>query len=65
MCFQCMILLFEMYKFWMNFFCTIFIIKSWDVKFVMYVRWKINSNKKILIKKIEKEIKKIGYTAIN
>jgi hypothetical protein len=28
----------------MKFFNTISIIKSWDVKFVMYVRWKINGN---------------------
>jgi hypothetical protein len=33
----------EMYKLWMNKFCKIFIIKSWNVKFVMMVRdgsWK-------------------------
>jgi hypothetical protein len=32
---ECMILMCEMYELWMNFFCKIFIIKSWDVKFVM------------------------------
>jgi len=35
MCFQCMILMFETYELWMNEFCTISIIKSWNVKFVM------------------------------
>jgi hypothetical protein len=34
-CFQCMILVHKMYKLWMNEFCTIFITKLWDVKFVM------------------------------
>jgi hypothetical protein len=42
--FQCMILVCGMFKLWMNVFCTISIIKSWDVKFVMYVQWKINGN---------------------
>jgi hypothetical protein len=36
-CVQCTILVCEMYKLQVNEFCTIFIIKSWDVKFVMYV----------------------------
>ncbi len=31
------ILVCEIYELWMNKFCTIFIIKSWDVKFVMFV----------------------------
>jgi len=35
MCFQCMILMLETYELWMNEFCTIFIIKSWNAKFVM------------------------------
>jgi hypothetical protein len=35
MCFQCMILMFETNKLWMNEFCTSFIIKLWNVKFVM------------------------------
>jgi hypothetical protein len=35
MCFQCMMLMLETYKLWMNEFCTISIIKSWNVKFVM------------------------------
>jgi hypothetical protein len=35
MCFQCMILVCEMFKLWMNKFCMISIIKSWDAKFVM------------------------------
>jgi len=35
--FQCTILMCEMYKLWMKFFCTICIIKSWDVEFVMLV----------------------------
>jgi hypothetical protein len=35
MCFQCMILVCETYELWMNKFCTIIIIKSWDTKFVM------------------------------
>jgi hypothetical protein len=37
MCFQCMILMCKMYELWMNKFCTISIIKLWDVKFVMLV----------------------------
>jgi hypothetical protein len=37
MCFQCTILMWETYELWMNKFCTISIIKSWDVKFVMLV----------------------------
>jgi len=32
MCFQCMILVCETYKLWMNKFCTISITKSWYVK---------------------------------
>jgi hypothetical protein len=36
-CFQCMILVCETYELWMNKFCTIFIIKLWDTKFVIYV----------------------------
>jgi hypothetical protein len=36
-CFQSTILVWETYKLWMNEFCMIFIINSWDVKFVMYV----------------------------
>jgi hypothetical protein len=59
MCFQCMILMCEMYKLWLNFFCTTSITKSWDTKFVMYVRWKINGNLKNLIKSIEKRSKKL------
>jgi hypothetical protein len=35
MCFQCMILVCKMYKLWMNEFCTIFISKSGDDKFLM------------------------------
>jgi hypothetical protein len=35
MYFQCMILVHETYKLWINEFCMIFIIKSWVVKFVM------------------------------
>jgi len=35
MCFQCMILMHEMYELQMNEFCMISIIKLWDVKFVM------------------------------
>jgi hypothetical protein len=35
MCFQCMILMLETYELWMNEFCMIFIIKSWNAKFVM------------------------------
>jgi hypothetical protein len=34
-CFQCMILVCEMYKLWMNEFYTISITKSGNVKFVM------------------------------
>jgi hypothetical protein len=34
MCFQCTILVHETYELWMNEFCTIFIIKSWVVKFM-------------------------------
>ncbi len=37
MCFQCTILMCEMYKLWMDKFCTVCIIKSWDAKFVMLV----------------------------
>ncbi len=36
LCFQCTISVHEMYKLWMNKFCTISITKSWDVKFLMY-----------------------------
>jgi hypothetical protein len=36
MCFQCTILMCEMYNLWMNEFCMIFITKLWDVKFMMY-----------------------------
>jgi hypothetical protein len=39
MCFQCTILMCEKYELWINEFCMIFIIKSWNVKFVMLV-WK-------------------------
>jgi hypothetical protein len=35
MCFQCMISMHEMYKLWMNEFCTIFITMPWDAKFVI------------------------------
>ncbi len=35
MCFQCMILMCETYKSWMNKFCMISIIKLWDVKVVI------------------------------
>jgi hypothetical protein len=35
-CFQCMILVCETCKLWMNEFCMIFIIKLWNVKFVIY-----------------------------
>jgi hypothetical protein len=35
MCFQYMILVYETYELWLNAFYTIFIIKSWDVKFVI------------------------------
>ncbi len=34
-CFQCMISMWETYKLWINFFCTILIVKLWNVKFVM------------------------------
>jgi len=34
-CFQCIILVCETYKLWINKFCKILITKSWDVKFVM------------------------------
>ncbi len=34
--FQCMISMCKMYKLWMNNFCTISIIKSWDAMVVMY-----------------------------
>jgi hypothetical protein len=34
-CFQCAILVYEMYELWMYKFWTISIIKLWDVKFVM------------------------------
>jgi hypothetical protein len=36
-CFQSTILMGETYELWMNEFCMIFIIKSWDAKFFMYV----------------------------
>ncbi len=36
-CFQCMILMCEMYKLWMNEFYIISITKSWDVKFMMHI----------------------------
>jgi hypothetical protein len=35
MCFQSTISMCETYKLWMNKFCTIFIIKSWDAKSMM------------------------------
>jgi hypothetical protein len=35
MCFQCTILMCETYELWMNDYCTISIIKSWDAKFVI------------------------------
>jgi hypothetical protein len=35
-CFQHMILMHKMYKLWMNEFCTIFITKLWDAKFMMH-----------------------------
>jgi hypothetical protein len=35
MCFQCTISVYEMYKLRMNEFCTIFITRSWNVKFMM------------------------------
>jgi len=35
MCFQCMILMCEMYKLWRNEFCTIFISKLGNAKFFM------------------------------
>jgi len=38
MCFQCMILMCEMYKLWMNVFCMIFVSKLWNVKFVMWFK---------------------------
>jgi hypothetical protein len=34
-CFQCMILVCEIYELWMNEFCMISITKSWNAKFVM------------------------------
>jgi hypothetical protein len=37
MCFQCIILVREMYELWMNEFCMIFITKSRDIKFVMCI----------------------------
>jgi len=35
LCFQCTISMCKTYELWMNEFCTIFIIKSWDAKFVI------------------------------
>jgi hypothetical protein len=35
LCFQCTISMCKTYELWMNEFCTIFITKLWDVKFVM------------------------------
>jgi hypothetical protein len=35
MCFQYMILVCEIYELWLKEFCTIFIINSWDAKFVI------------------------------
>jgi len=37
MCFQCTILMCEMYESWMNEFCMISIIKSWNAKFAMII----------------------------
>jgi hypothetical protein len=37
MCFPCMISMHETYNLWMNKFCTISIIKLWNVKFVMWM----------------------------
>jgi hypothetical protein len=53
MCFQCMILMREMYKLWMNEFFTISITKSWDVKFVMCIvnKYLKNCETKIISKK--------------
>jgi len=51
MCFQCMILVCETYKLWMNKFCTISIIKSWNVKFVMNRNNKVTTNKNYTLKK--------------
>ncbi len=34
MCFQCTISMCETYELWMNKFCTISIIKTWDTKFI-------------------------------
>jgi hypothetical protein len=36
MCFQWLISMYEIYELWMNKFCTIFVTKSWDAKFVMF-----------------------------
>ncbi len=36
MCFECIILVSEMYKLWMNKFCMIFITKSWFAKFATH-----------------------------
>jgi hypothetical protein len=36
-CFQCTILVCEMYKLWLKFFYTISIIKSRDAEFMMYI----------------------------
>jgi hypothetical protein len=38
MCFLCTISMLEMYELWMNEFCTIFIIKLWNTKFVMCLK---------------------------
>jgi hypothetical protein len=37
MCFQCTISMCETYELWINEFCMNFIIKLWDVKFVMQI----------------------------
>jgi hypothetical protein len=44
MCFQYMILVHETYKLWLNKFCTISIIKSWNAKFMMQYCKKYKDN---------------------
>jgi hypothetical protein len=51
MCFQWMILACETYKLWMNKFCMISIIKSWNAKFVMNKNNKVTTNKDYILKK--------------
>jgi hypothetical protein len=50
MCFQWAILVHETYKLWINKFNTIFIIKSWDLKFVMHTHHNLTSLTNVGIK---------------